>query len=186
MPIYQLIIAHLLGDFVFQPNSLIKWKHESWMGTFVHTLVIGFFSSILILPYLNSAKAFLMLFLLFLSHFVQDILKIIYQSRKNAKASILPFFVDQCFHLYFIWLFAGQFAKLGHFKLPEKFSEIYFSTNLMVFVILGIFVTFALDIIFFEAHRVQKRNSKYHRDYCSMVYRLIGFLVVYALLAFGK
>ena len=186
MPLFQLIIAHLLGDFVFQPNSLIKWKHESWKGTFVHSLVITAFSAILVFPYLRSPKAFFILFLLFLAHFVQDILKIVYQARPKAKASMWPFFLDQCSHFFFIFIFASQFAKLGYIKLEENFREIYFSTNLMAFAGLVLFFTFALDIVFFETCRIKNKDLKYKRDYCAIVKRLIYFSVAYALLTLGK
>lgn len=190
MPILQLIIAHLLGDFVFQPNSLIKWKHESWKGTFVHSLIICGFSALLVFPYLISVKAFFILFLLFLAHFVQDMLKILYQNRANLKPSMWPFFLDQCSHLFFILLFGTEFSKLVHFELPPAFKEIYYSTNLMVFAALALFFTFTMDIVIFEMYRIHHKEAKYRRDYCAIVNRLISFIVLYVvfllLIAFGK
>lgn len=181
MTVFYLIIAHLLGDFVFQPNALIKWKHESWRGTLVHALIVTAFSGILIFPYMITLKAFWLLILLFTAHFAQDNLKIIYQRREYGKRAAWPFFVDQALHVFFIWVFGSEISKLPSLALPANFLEVYQSQNLLLFTGLAIFFTFALDIVKFELFHVKHGAVKYHRDYCGISYRLIAFIVSYAL-----
>lgn len=181
MPVYYLIIAHLLGDFVFQPNALIKWKHESWRGTLAHAFIVTAFSAFLVFPYMITPKAFWLLFLLFAAHFAQDNLKIIWQRREEGKRSLWPFFLDQALHVFFIWVFGSELAKLPSLALPANFQAVYESQNLLLFTGLAIFFTFALDIVKFELFRVKHETAKYHRDYCGISYRLLAFILSYAL-----
>lgn len=181
MPIFHLIIAHLLGDFVFQPNSLIKWKHASWRGTLVHALIVTAFSALLVFPYMISLKAFYLMFLLFAAHFAQDNLKIIYQKRAAGKQSLWPFFLDQALHIFFIWVFGGALAELPSLVLPVNFAVVYESQNLTILASLAIFFTFTLDIVKFEIFRIGHGKAKYHRDYCGITHRLLAFIVSYTL-----
>lgn len=103
--LYQLIllqfIAHLLGDFVFQPHAwtvkksskVLTWYHV-W-----HALIIFLFSFSLSLDYgfLTSA------ILLTIIHFLTDILKSFFQIKFKGKESTY-FFIDQVIHIVFLVL----------------------------------------------------------------------------------
>jgi hypothetical protein len=184
MVIFHLVIAHLLGDFVFQPNSLIKWKLRSWRGVFVHAFVISLLSLLLVFPYLGDPKAWLLIFFLGLTHFAQDNMKVGYQKLKSAQRSFLPFFLDQVSHVFFIWLFGTQFVDLKMLDLNPNFEFYYTSVPLAIFINLAIFFTFAADIILYEAKRLRNPNLKYHRDTHGIWARLIAFTVSYALLLY--
>jgi len=89
-------IAHLLGDFVFQPHSwTIKKKRKviTWYH-FWHALVIFLFSYLLSFDYGFFKSAIL----LTLIHFITDILKSYFQLKFRKKESFY-FFTDQIVHL---------------------------------------------------------------------------------------
>ena len=89
-------IAHLLGDFIFQPhiwtikkrNKALTWYHL-W-----HALVVFFFSYLLSFDYVFFKSAFL----LTLIHFATDIVKSYFQLKYRKKESFY-FFTDQIIHL---------------------------------------------------------------------------------------
>lgn len=97
------LIAHLLGDFVFQPHSwtikkkakVITWYHI-W-----HATVIFIFSYLLSLDYGFLKYAIL----LTLIHFTADVLKSYFQLKFRRKESFY-FFTDQMIHLAFMALIA--------------------------------------------------------------------------------
>jgi hypothetical protein len=89
-------IAHLLGDFIFQPHiwtikkrdKVLTWYHL-W-----HALVVFFFSYLLSFDYGFFKSAFL----LTLIHFATDVLKSYFQLKYSRKESFY-FFTDQIIHL---------------------------------------------------------------------------------------
>ncbi len=98
--IYQFLtlqlIAHLLGDFIFQPHvwSLKKKRKPVTMHHIWHVLVVFIFA------YLLSLDVHFWKFALFLTivHFKTDVLKSYLQINTNLKDSLL-FFLDQGIHL---------------------------------------------------------------------------------------
>lgn len=98
--LYQFLIlqflAHLLGDFVFQPHKWTINKHRkpvTWYHLW-HVLIIVVFSYILSFDY-GFLKFALLLGVI---HFLIDVLKSILHLKTNIKGSVL-FFMDQLLHI---------------------------------------------------------------------------------------
>ena len=127
----KLLLAHLLGDFLLQPNKWVEdkeiKKHKSHY-LYVHTLLHFLLAWILIGDLFFGWFALL----LALSHGFIDFLKLKFQKKKNR---ITWFLVDQLLHLAvivlltFIWTnpitnfdsFASAVSKL--FEAPHLFSK---------------------------------------------------------------
>lgn len=184
MPIFHLITAHLLGDFVLQPNSLVRWKQKSWKGSLVHSLIITCLSLIAILPYLGNFKAWILVAFIGMGHFAQDNLKVLFQKKEEVHPSIWPFFIDQGLHFILIWFFGSEIAVLNPMPLPQNIESLYSSQTLSIFLSLAIFSTFTLDIIRFELCRVGGKACRYHRDIHAIVYRLAAFIVFFTILLY--
>jgi len=89
-------IAHLLGDFIFQPHIWTIKKRDkalTWYHLW-HALVVFFFSYLLSFDYGFFKSAFL----LTLIHFATDVLKSYFQLKYSRKESFY-FFTDQIIHL---------------------------------------------------------------------------------------
>lgn len=95
----KLFLAHLLGDFLFQPGSWVKAKERSKLKSwqlYAHSAV----HFILIMILVADLKFWYWALLLTIIHFTVDILKIYIQFRK--KQTFL--FIDQIIHFFVICL----------------------------------------------------------------------------------
>ena len=175
------MIAHFLGDFVFQSNELILKKYKSWHGTLEHAAIVTAFTILLMGPYLGHARAWIVVGSIFAIHFVQDVLKVEYDKRLNKKKSIAPFFADQAGHLLLIFLIGRGFESLEPFKMPEWLGTIYFSSSAAILFVSLILVSYVLDIAFFQVKLSKNKNKelRYNPDYVGMLQRLMAFVVFY-------
>jgi magnesium-transporting ATPase (P-type) len=94
----KLLMAHLLGDFFFQPNSWVEEKERkklrSWK-LYAHV----FIHVVLVFLIFLSFGVWKMALVIGATHFVIDSLKLIYQRDKTRR---LWFFLDQILHLLVI------------------------------------------------------------------------------------
>jgi hypothetical protein len=188
MIILQLIIAHLLGDFVFQTNKLIEDKYKSWVGTFKHALIIFAFTALVLLPYWGSIYAWLAAGIIFLVHFMQDWVKVQYDKKYNKKHSPAAFFLDQTAHLLLIVLIGYNFRDLlgtaPNISLPESLSTLYYSPNFLTLFTSLILISYVLDITIFQFKRRGKKRIKYSPNHIGMLKRIGAFTLVYVLVFF--
>jgi hypothetical protein len=191
MPLLHLTIAHLLGDFVLQPNKLIEKKYHSWKGTLIHALIIGALTTLLLFPYLASAKTWLIILLITALHFLQDLAKVSFDKKINKNKSTLPFFVDQALHLTVLTVMASYLEVSNLIPLPAALSDLYYSETILIAIVSIIVLTYTLDITFFqfELKKLKLKNKKktpsYHPDYKGMMVRVLAFTFFYLLLILG-
>ena len=92
----KLLLAHLLGDFVFQPFSWVKDKEEKkirspklYLHIAIHAFLVVFFLQF------NLKEYWLGYIIITLSHYIFDHIKLSYQKKKTKR----------------IWFFVG--SKVG-------------------------------------------------------------------------
>lgn len=91
----QLILAHLLGDFILQPNSWVAEKESKKLKSkylYLHVLI----HTILSLIFLWNTKLWWIAILVGFSHFIIDAAKLSLQTVKSKKSW---FFIDQALHI---------------------------------------------------------------------------------------
>ncbi|MFT7184575.1 MAG: hypothetical protein ACI9QC_000920 [Oceanicoccus sp.] len=181
MIVLQLLIAHLLGDFFFQSNELLKKKYKTWTGTFQHVLIVTFFTALLLFPYWNTSQAWIVVGIIFGVHFVQDMLKVEFDKRFNAvKRSVVPFFVDQLLHISLICVLGRKFVALPTLNLPDWVDLLYFSDPFNVLVVSLLLLTYTFDITRFQFTRHNNNKLKnYHPDKKGMMIRIFAFSLFY-------
>ena len=94
----QLILAHILGDFILQPNKWVADKEQKKIRSpylYFHILIHTLLSFIL----LWNLKLWWIAVLVGVSHFIIDTLKLHLQKEKNRR---MWFFADQGLHLLVI------------------------------------------------------------------------------------
>lgn len=94
----QLILAHLLGDFILQPNSWVAEKENKKLNSkylYLHVLIHTMLSFI----FLWNAELWWIAVLVGISHFIIDAAKLSFQTIKNKKSW---FFIDQALHIVVI------------------------------------------------------------------------------------
>ena len=150
----QLLLAHILTDFVFQTEKMVKhkqkYKARSWY-LYAHCFLAGLFTYLILQQWSN----FLVPVVIIISHFFIDLWKL-HQKKDNLKY----FLLDQIFHLIIIillWLFLIQgFDKV----LPE--ATLFFTSKTKLAIVIGyLTVIFPVGFIIGKAtERWQKEIAK--------------------------
>jgi len=94
----QLILAHLLGDFVLQPNSWVSDKENKKLKSkylYFHVLI----HIVLSLIFLWNLELWWIAVFVGITHFIIDACKLSFQNIKNKKRW---FFIDQALHILVI------------------------------------------------------------------------------------
>jgi hypothetical protein len=180
MLIFHIVVAHLLGDFVFQSNSLLAKKYKSWTGTLQHALIITLFTALVLFPFWGAWHTWLIVGTIGTIHFAQDVLKVEFDKRHNKKKSLIPFFLDQLMHLSLIVLLGQTFYGIVPFSLPVWLDWLYFTQWVPIMFSCVILISHAFDITVFQFKlRREKKNLKYHYDISGMLPRVLGFSIFY-------
>lgn len=96
-----LFTAHLIADFLLQPDDLVAWKQRSVGGVFMHSFVHLAVMSAMILAF--NVQLWPVIVGVAALHAVIDQWKISYQDR--YKSYVISFFIDQFAHLVAIFAF---------------------------------------------------------------------------------
>ena len=171
----QLLLVHLIGDFLLQPN---KWEKNKRTGKikspylYAHVCVHGF---LLLLVFQFDAHYLSAIGITIASHFIIDLAKLYSYSQVNEK---LLFFTDQFGHLLVI---LGVVSIYHPLKLN---SEYFLTPNNLVLVLALILLTsvtsICLKILLSEWKPKEKKTLKMAGTYIGMLERLFifGFVVI--------
>lgn len=110
MVFIQLILAHLFGDFILQPNSWVAEKENKKLKSrylYLHVLI----HTILSFIFLWNTEFWWITVLVGASHFIIDAAKLSFQTAKSKKSW---FFIDQALHIAVI---AGVSFYFNEFNL---------------------------------------------------------------------
>jgi hypothetical protein len=125
----KLILAHLLGDFILQPNSWVADKENRKLKSkylYFHVLI----HAVLSLIFLWDLKLWWVAALVGISHFIIDACKLTFQ---NAKTKKNWFFIDQFLHVLVI---AGVSFYFNEFTI-----EFFKNQEFLKIVMAALFLT---------------------------------------------
>lgn len=127
----KLMIAHLTGDFLLQPEKWVRAKEEKKLGAwqlYFHSLLHG----LLVLLLMWDPNFWMWALLIAFVHFAIDSFKLLVQ-KNNTKRAL--FFIDQLMHfisIYAIWLlYEGKYFSFSFLK----------NNNMLLLITLIIFLT---------------------------------------------
>jgi len=106
----KFLLAHLLGDFLFQPTKWVIHKEANKIGSryiYFHILI----HFVLVMVLLGDITYWKVALLIALSHFVIDLGKL-YSAHWFRNESV-PFFIDQALHLIVLYLCAYYGNVIG-------------------------------------------------------------------------
>lgn len=180
MVFLHLIIAHLLGDFVFQSNDLILRKYKSWKGTFQHVCIIAFLSILMLSPILQHTETWIVIGVISVVHFLQDYFKIGYDANYNKNKSTLPFFLDQILHIGLIAFLSPMLKDLNLAEFPQWFTAFYKSDLVAIYLIGAILFSYFYDITLYQFTRQKrKKHLEYKPNLSGMLHRIALFTALY-------
>lgn len=120
MILLKLILAHLLGDFILQPNSWVTAKEQkkikAWQ-LYIHTLI----HFALIVLFVWQMEFIKWAILLAAIHLITDILKLYLQKNETKR---MWFFTDQILHfaiIFIVWSWSQSAVFIPEFVKDEKF-----------------------------------------------------------------
>lgn len=118
------VIAHLLGDYVFQPYRLSEKKKESFKYVLLHCLIytaLSFFAVILID---EPIVYFIFPIIIFASHFVIDYIRIWFDKKyPGVRYQFISFIIDQALHLLILFLLVKDFTLHDTSKIGTSLNN---------------------------------------------------------------
>ncbi|HHU55954.1 MAG TPA: DUF3307 domain-containing protein [Acholeplasmataceae bacterium] len=118
MKIVLLLIGHLIGDFVLQPECLAIKKKDSFKYQIIHAAIYAFVLGLVFILYDSFVKALVLFIITFVLHLLIDYLRITISENKNLRFQLITFVCDQLIHiiiLYIIALYLYSFNKIGNY-----------------------------------------------------------------------
>lgn len=133
----KIFLAHLIGDFCFQPDGWVKdkeaKKHKSGK-LYLHILVHSLSLAVLLGFDTSYWKAFI---IIIGTHLIIDVLKLNLQKKVDAK---LLFFIDQGLHISII-------AGVAHVYEPFGIAVDLWSAQMLLLAICTLFVSYVAAIM---------------------------------------
>ena len=165
----KLLLTHILGDFVFQPEKWVKDKEEKKVKSVKLYFHIGIHSILLLLVLQLKLQEYWLAFLLvIISHYGIDLLKLYLQKKKTKR---IWFFIDQVLHLS-VLVFATSFYV--DFSLSTENLITDQILLLIIFLLLVIFVSaIIIKIIITQWNPESKKEND---DSLEKAGRYIGIL----------
>jgi len=140
----RLILAHLIGDFLFQFDLVHALKVKGPKGLLLHVgIVIG---CLLIFcgPYLDQPITWLFLLYIGVTHYIQDWAKIKFTS--HSKHQLFFFCLDQIMHIAFIaTIFRTSLRAIEPLANPNNnlFLSLYNNNAIILYFITAIIASYA-------------------------------------------
>ena len=161
-----LLIAHLIGDFFLQPVKLVEQKKNSIKGLIIHTIIYTLMIALVLLLFGNIWEITFWTFLIFISHFAIDCVRIkINKNNKNNNIRFYSFVIDQLIHVLILvinaFVIESDLNVIGMFFYDiEILREIGFNNiinySLSILIVLkpsSIFIKYFLDFIFIKKEK---------------------------------
>ncbi|PRX47378.1 DUF3307 domain-containing protein [Salegentibacter salegens] len=147
----QLLLAHILTDFVLQPTKLVKHKREKKAGSwflYFHSFLAGFLTYI----FLQEWHLWYIPIVISLSHFFIDLWKL---QHKNDTLKL--FLIDQFWHIFIIilvWIYLID----GFSELIPFIADVFSSTQFLAIIIGYLLVIFPTGFL------IGKATKRWHNE----------------------
>lgn len=165
----KILLAHILGDFVFQPERWVKDKEKNKVKSIKLYFHIGI-HTILLLGVLqfNLQEYWLGFLLIIISHCIIDVLKLYLQNNKTKRTWFL---IDQITHIS-ILLLASSFYVDFKFSMENIITE----EHLLLLIFILLIVSVSSVIIKIIITQWNPESKKENDDSLAKAGRYIGIL----------
>ena len=121
MIFWQLLLAHLIGDFPLQFNEIFRLKVKSKWGVLLHCAIVVMISALFLVPYVLTMQMWCGIIILICSHFIIDWTRVILSKKANLD-NLWMFLLDQGLHILIVWL-VSQIISYPPFIIPLILPE---------------------------------------------------------------
>lgn len=178
MILLPLILAHLLGDFLLQPNSWVADKEKKKLGSiylYLHVLI----HMVLVMIVLWNIELWWIAVIVGITHFIIDGIKLIFQTSKTKRTW---FFVDQLLHvavivmlsvLYFPYFRWEDFFNPENLKLITAAVFLTVPSSIMIKTLISIWTP-----VTFEHSKLQTESLVNAGKYIGILERLLVFVFI--------
>ncbi len=182
-----LFLAHLLADFVFQPEALVAWKHKSWKGIFVHSLVLFVTGLVFFWPFVATVNlaGVGVLFGNAVLHFAMDAEKI--RKERRGHGYVRLFFLDQSFHIAVLGVLTfvmAYFLQTDLFSMGHLLAFFSGFFPFALYLIVAVLSTYVYEIVKFQFLRNKHQGHSLKFHYKDMFFRLMVLSLVFGLVLF--
>jgi hypothetical protein len=153
-----LLLAHILGDFTFQTDSIYSLKQKSPWGVPIHVLICSLANAAVLHPLLSYAAVWLAIAFIAVIHIALDRTKL-FLTVFREKDGLGYFFIDQALHLMSLLGAAWYLQK----SLPQ--ATFWLSRGLAVTLTALNMAAFAAPPIIFYIHRAIAKPADHLKSY---------------------
>lgn len=167
--IIAMLLAHLVGDYILQWDSLALWKSRELKGVIAHSLVVFIVTVLFALPF--SPFWWQGILFIGITHLLIDAVQLYW---KPPVPPLFRFLLDQLAHFTVITLalWAGGYLALG--TLIANFSSLFQNDRLLVVVTAYAFITMpAWVLVKFAAYGLVKGSAP---EFPGITNKYIGIL----------
>lgn len=141
---WRLLLAHVLGDFPLQTDTIYYLKARTKSGCFLHGMVFIILNLMLGWPYLGNKVILIFLISIGLIHAIIDRMKVVYKNRYPLGETIITFLSDQVIHIVILAIIIPFKNKIPS---PEVLStsgvaSLYYNDRFIFYSIGFMFVSF--------------------------------------------
>lgn len=165
----KFLLAHILGDFVFQPEKWVKNKEEKKIKSSKLYYHIGLHAIFLaIILQFNLKEYWLGFFLIIVSHYLIDILKLYFQKKKTKR---FWFLIDQILHVFMLFV-----ATTIYTNSKISIENLVTDKNLLLIIFLLLVSSASAIIIKIIITQWNPESKKENDDSLAKAGRYIGIL----------
>jgi hypothetical protein len=168
----KFILAHLMGDFLFQSDSWIKHKKENKHASKYLYWHIAIHTALLLLALQFNMRYWLGIMLIVVSHYIIDVVKLHLEKKSNAR---LLFFIDQLLHFVVIF---GVIQIYSPFNIA--IASIYTPQSLLLITAI-VTITYVSSIIIkilMSKWKIKDVSKNQAGKYIGMLERLFIFYFI--------
>jgi len=140
---WRIILAHVLGDFPLQTDSIYFLKVRSKLGGLVHGSVFIVLNLLLGWPYIGNKRVLSLLIAIGFIHALIDGMKISFKGRYTHGETIITFLSDQLIHLIIIICFIIPLKLASPAILSNRgLASLYYNDKFIFYSIAYVFLTY--------------------------------------------
>lgn len=172
-----LILAHLLGDFILQPDSWVVHKEKNKAKS-IYLYIHVFIHAALTFLFLWNLELWWIVLIIGVTHYIIDAAKLIFQKQNNKK---LWFFIDQALHISVILGIVIYLNGINFENLINQRSILFFTGLVFLTLPTSVLIRNLLSAwspITIDHSKIQTESLVHAGKYIGILERVLVFVFI--------